>query len=122
MAALEADRPADRLCAVLEANQAGAPRGICAAGTVVADGYTKGSVAHLDLDQHVRRVRVLGLLAILGLVISGVGYLVLDDALAAAAFASLPLLLVWVAATAAVLSRLGEPRSATPAIAASIRN
>lgn len=62
-----------------------------------------------------------GLLAILALVVSGIGYLVLDDALAAAAFASLPLLLVWVAATAAILSRPGERHSAAPAIAGSVR-
>jgi hypothetical protein len=63
----------------------------------------------------------IGLLAILALVVSGIGYLVLDDALAAAAFASLPLLLVWVAATAAILSRRAERRSAAPAIAVAIR-
>ena len=60
LAALEADRPADRLRAILEAEQAGAPGGICAADTVVADRYIKGSVAHLDLDLHLRRARVLG--------------------------------------------------------------
>jgi hypothetical protein len=41
LTALEADPPADRLHAVLEAEQAGAPGGICAADTVVADGDTR---------------------------------------------------------------------------------
>lgn len=44
-------------------------------------------------------LRGVSLLAILALLISGVGYLILDDLFANAAFASLPLLLVWVSAT-----------------------
>ena len=57
-------------------------------------------------------LRVVGLVAILALLLSGVGYLILDDLLAGAAVASLPLLLVWVAATAVIFTRPAGPACA----------
>jgi len=55
------------------------------------------------LARHVLRLprwlSATGVLASVALVVSGVGYLTLDGALASAAFLSLPLLLVWVSGT-----------------------
>jgi hypothetical protein len=60
-------------------------------------------------------LRVVSLLAILALLVSGVGYLVLDDLLANAAFVSGPLLLVWVSATGLALSRPRNLETVSPA-------
>jgi len=49
-------------------------------------------------------LRGVSLVAILALLVSGVGYLILVDLLAGAAFVSLPLLLVWVSAIGLALS------------------
>jgi hypothetical protein len=60
----------------------------------------------------VRRVRLLppglgwiALMTATALIVSGLGYVLLDSGLAAAASASLPLLLVWICATGIVLGR-----------------
>ena len=54
-------------------------------------------------------------LAVLALLVSGVGYLVLNDLLANAAFVSGPLLLVWVSATGLALSRPRNLETVSPA-------
>ena len=60
-------------------------------------------------------LRVVSLLAVLALLVSGVGYLVLNDLLANAAFVSGPLLLLWVSATGLALSRPRNPETVSPA-------
>jgi hypothetical protein len=71
---------------------------------VLATVITTATLARRELGLP-RWLSAAGVMASLALVVSGVGYLALDGALADAAFLSLPLLLIWVSGTGVALGR-----------------